>query len=236
MKYLLLLPLLLLPLFGCADSSTTGNIRGYDIRVDISQNSAPVSLTFPLTVDATSSTDQTTEGEASIAPDVNLQLVQPGATGSLSGADSILKDTVSKFQNLLKKDAEQEAVEQLPVVPSVAPPAAEEPVAPTEPVIPSEPTEPNTGELTYETKFHHTQTNGPDPGKSLVMCPGQRMDFDRCTSNGVVIPRHKDGDGRETYWNMTEEPEGDIVCTKGDKKYLYPATITDSRGFVWGDC
>ena len=112
MRYLLLL--LPLMLFGCADSSTTGTNREYDIRVDISGNSGPVSLTFPLTVDATSSTDQTTEGEASIAPDVNLQLVQPGATGSLSGADSVLKDTVSRFQNILQKDAEKEAVEQLP--------------------------------------------------------------------------------------------------------------------------
>ena len=234
MKYLLLLlPLVLL---GCADSSTTGTNREYDIRVDISQNTGPVSLTFPLTVDATSSTDQTTEGEASVAPDVNLQLVQPGATGSLSGADSILKDTVSKFQNLLRKDAEKEAIEQLPATPPVAKEPVAAPEAPAAPAEPVSPSEPNTEELTYETKFHHTQTNGPDPGKSLVMCPGQRMDFDRCSVGGVVIPRHADGDGRETYWNMKEEPEGDIVCTKGDKKYLYPATITDSRGFVWGDC
>jgi hypothetical protein len=89
---------------------------------------------------------------------------------------------------------------------------------------------------TVETKFHHTQTDGPDGGKSLVLCPGQRMNFDKCVCNGVTIPRHKDGDGRETYWNMRQAPKGDIVCTKDGKEYIYPATRTDSRGFVWGSC
>jgi hypothetical protein len=234
MKYLALA--FLLTLTGCADSSTTGNIRGYDIRVDISQNSAPVSLTFPLTVDATSANDQTTENASDIAPDVNLQLVQPGATGSLSGTDSVLKDITSKFQNLLKEDSEQQVVDQLPV--EVKPEVPQE-VKPEEPVeVPLE----DSTELTedtpvaYETKFHHTQTNGPDPGKSLVLCPDQRMTFDSCSVGDVKIPLHGLDEGREIYWNMTEEPTGDIKCEKDGKTYLYPASTPDSRGFVWGKC
>ena len=62
------------------------------------------------------------------------------------------------------------------------------------------------------------------------------MNFDKCVSDGVTIPRHKDGEGRETYWNMRKEPKGDIVCTKGGKAYRYPASKTDARGFVWGKC
>jgi hypothetical protein len=185
MKYLALV--FLIALTGCADSSTTGNIRGYDIRVDISQNSAPVSLTFPLTVDATSANDQTTEGEASITPDVNFQLVQPGATGSLSGADSTIKDTISKFQNILRRDAEQEAIEQLPVItpPIVVP-------VPTEPTPPVEDIPPADGDLTYETRFLNTQTDSPEGGKVLALCPGDTRRFDKCTSNGVNLPFHRE--------------------------------------------
>lgn len=161
MKYLLLLlPLTLM--MGCADSSTTGTNREYDIRVDISQNTGPVSLTFPLTVDATSATDQTTKGEASITPDINLQLVQPGATGSLSGADSTIKDTISKFQNILKRDAEKEAIEQLSTEPATetpAEPATETPSEPTE--TPSEPTA--TDDIRTETGTYHGRHNGDRP-------------------------------------------------------------------------
>ncbi len=228
MRYLLLLlPMLMM---GCADSSTTGTNREYDIRVDISQNTGPVSLAFPLNVDATSSTDQTTEGEASIAPDVNLQLVQPGATGSLSGADSTIKDTISKFQNILRRDAEKEAVEQLPVVtpPVVVP-------VPAEPTIPED-IPPSEGGLTYETYFLNTQTASPEGGKVLALCPGDTRRFDKCTADGVNLPFHRLYNGGSLYWNMNEAPKGDIVCVLDGKQYLYPATNNDHRGRVTGSC
>jgi hypothetical protein len=227
MRYLLLLlPLMLL---GCADSSTTGTNREYDIRVDISQNTGPVSLTFPLNVDSTSSTDQTTEGQASISPDIRLQLTEGAATGAMSGADSLIKDVVSKYQPTIKREAEKQVIEQLPT----------KPAAPSAPVpVPDPPADipPANDPMTYETRFHHTQTGGPDGGKSMVMCPGQRMEFDRCTSDGVTIPFHGFDEGRELYWNMGAEPKGDITCTKGDKTYVYPASTPDARGFVWGKC
>lgn len=61
---------------------------------------------------------------------------------------------------------------------------------------------------------------------------GQTMNFDRCVVGNVVIPRHGDDNGRENYWNMFEEPVGDIVCTKGGNTYTYPAHST----LVWGGC
>jgi hypothetical protein len=122
-----------------------------------------------------------------------------------------------------------------PVKPEV-PPVKPEPVPEVPPVKPEVP--PVKPEVITNPRFHHTQTNGPDGGKSLVLCPGdERMNFVRCECNGVVIPRHKDGDGRETYWNMRQAPIGDIVCeTRDGKKYVYPATKVDPRGFVWGPC
>jgi hypothetical protein len=150
------------------------------------------------------------------------------STGSLAGADSTLKDVTSRLKTSIKEAALEKVKEQIEVQ------KPEEPTAePEEPVAPAEPSDPI---ASYETRFHHTQTAGPDSGKSLVLCPGQRMDFDQCVSGGVEIPRHKDGDGRETYWAMDKEPDDDIRCTKDGKTYLYPATITDSRGFVWGKC
>ena len=225
MKYfLLLLPLFLL---GCADSSTTGTVREYNIKVSIHDNFGPVTLDFPLRVDAVSENEQITENASDLSPDIRLQLTEGGGTGTMAGADAALKDVTSKLKNSIKEAALEKVKEQIEVQ------KPEEPATePEEPVAPADPADP----IAYETRFHHTQTAGPDSGKSLVLCPGQRMDFDKCTSNGIVIPRHKDGDGRETYWNMSKEPDGDILCVKGDKQYLYPATITDPRGFVWGKC
>jgi hypothetical protein len=133
MKYLvLLLPILMM---GCSMIPTTGVNREYDVRVYIQHNTGPVELSIPMTVDAMSDTKQDTSGEARVTPDVKLQLTQPGSTGAMSGADSILKDTVSRFQSILKKDAEQKAIEQLPVTPPVMvpvpnPPAAVDPIYP----------------------------------------------------------------------------------------------------------
>ena len=84
----------------------------------------------------------------------------------------------------------------------------------------------------YESRFHHTTTASSDGGKSLVLCPGQRIGFDRCESNGVEIPRHSDDHNRETYWNMFEEPRGDIVCVKDGKSYRYKADAP----VLFGDC
>jgi hypothetical protein len=85
----------------------------------------------------------------------------------------------------------------------------------------------------YQTKFDHT-TNDPqklkDGGKSLVLCPGQTMNFDKCSSNIVEIPRHSDDNGRETYWSMASAPVGDIVCKKDGKSYRYPASKLMTKG------
>jgi hypothetical protein len=84
----------------------------------------------------------------------------------------------------------------------------------------------------YETRFDHTTTGSSDGGKSLVLCSGQRMDFDKCTAGGVTIPYHGHDKGRVSYWNMREEPRGDIVCIKNGRSYRYKA----DRTMVYGNC
>ncbi len=84
----------------------------------------------------------------------------------------------------------------------------------------------------YETRFHHTATGSSDGGKSLVLCPGQDMDFDRCSTGRTDIPYHGRDEGRAIYWNMREEPSGDIVCTKNGRSYRYKA----DRTMVDGSC
>jgi hypothetical protein len=180
-----------------------------------------------------SENEQITENASDLSPDIRLQLTEGGGTGTMAGADAALKDVTSKLRNSIKEAAVEKLKEQVGD-------GGSEPVVPEEPELKDdvelEESDPISVNPSYETKFHHTQTAGPDKGKSLVLCPGQRMDFDKCTSGGINIPRHTDGEGRETYWNMTEEPDEDILCVKDGRFYLYPATITDSRGFVWGDC
>jgi hypothetical protein len=84
----------------------------------------------------------------------------------------------------------------------------------------------------YATRFHHTTTGGVDGGKSLVLCPGQRMNYSDCSVGSTSIPFHGFDEGREIYWNMKRVPSGDIVCTKNGKSYRYRANGT----FVSGQC
>jgi hypothetical protein len=107
--------------------------------------------------------------------------------------------------------------------PVVATPVVAAPVMATEP-------EPESAE--YESEFHHTSTGSSDGGKSLVLCPGQVMNFDSCSVGNVDIPYHGTDNGRHGYWNMREEPRGDIVCVKNGKSYKYKA---DSM-MVEGSC
>ena len=81
-------------------------------------------------------------------------------------------------------------------------------------------------------RFHHTTTGSSDGGKSLVMCPGQTVNFDSCDVGGVNIPFHGYDDGRETYWNMFQVPIGDIVCVKDGMSYTYRA----DEVIVFGQC
>lgn len=84
----------------------------------------------------------------------------------------------------------------------------------------------------YTSRFHHTTTGSSDGGKSLVLCPGQVMNFDKCEADGVSIPFHGYDTGRVIYWNMTRVPRGDINCVKDGKSYKYRADKT----LVYGDC
>ena len=141
--------------------------------------------------------------EASEAPSHQQN---PGSTATLSTAPK---------EAATEEKAPEEAAEE------VAAATVETKEAPPEPEV-----------TRYESRFHHTTTASSDGGKSLVLCPGQRIGFDRCESNGVDIPRHSDDHNRETYWNMFEEPRGDIVCVKDGKSYRYKANAP----VLFGDC
>jgi len=82
----------------------------------------------------------------------------------------------------------------------------------------------------YASKFHHTSTGSSDGGKSLVLCPGQVMNFDKCSVGDIDIPYHGLDKGRVSYWNMREEPRGDIVCVKNGKGYKYKANSVKVEG------
>ncbi len=91
---------------------------------------------------------------------------------------------------------------------------------------------PDNDDVAYQTKFHHTQTNGTDGGQSLVLCDDQDLMFDSCTAGDVNIPYHGKDEGRLSYWNMAEYSLEDIVCLKDGVKYKYPV----AQGMVNGDC
>jgi hypothetical protein len=176
MRYLLLL--LPLALLGCADSSTTGSIREYDITVNIHDNRGPVNLEFPLSVDATSSTDQITENASDIAPDLRLQLTEGGSTSALSGADSVLDGITSTLSAQLKEKAVEEAAKDLGVE---MPVKAEEPAeAPTA-----------TDDIQTESGTYHGRHNGDRPtwyfAKDFAQYPTPLMvDIPGCVENKLI--------------------------------------------------
>ncbi len=56
------------------------------------------------------------------------------------------------------------------------------------------------------------------------------MNFDKCSVGNVDIPYHGTDKGRQSYWNMSEEPRGDIVCVKNGKSYRYKANSVMVNG------
>lgn len=98
-------------------------------------------------------------------------------------------------------------------------------------------TEADNGDGAENYPFHHTTTASSDGGKSLVLCPGDNMEFDKVWCGRHTIPRHNDDNGRHTWWNGRRgaEPDGDIFAKKGNKVYRFPASRKD-RGIVYGSC
>jgi hypothetical protein len=128
------------------------------------------------------------------------------------------------------EEVEEFAMEKLAVL-AINVGFEEEPEAPPPPSEEVEPINPPEEELPYETKFHHTNKG------ALVLCPGQTMDFDSCSVDGVDIPRHNrnsGGDkGRELYMHTSHRPtNGDIICKKGGKEYKYKS----GGSIIYGSC
>jgi len=96
MKYLWLLPLLL---FGCADSSTKGNMteRTYDQQITVQNNSAAVSINFPVyaTVESASEVAQETQGTSTINPATDINLADKASMIAAKAAE--IQDAATDF-------------------------------------------------------------------------------------------------------------------------------------------
>ena len=214
-KFLLLVSSAFL-LTGClgADSSQTGDTttKRYDIEMVVTNSGdGKVDVTLPLNVTAATDTTSRQTAEGNTATSTRKAAVGwNGGTGALAEEQAVMEGFASLFQQW--QDNRKEGSDNTST-------AAKRPTENGQPkeIVPGVITEP---ELIYETRFHHTTEGSSDGGKSLVLCPRQKMGFDKCTVGDINLPRHDD-DGREGYWNMTEVPAGDIVCTKDGKSYRY---------------
>ena len=214
-KFLLLLSAAFL-LTGClgADSSQTGDTttKRYDIEMVVTNSGdGKVDVTLPLNVTAATDTTSRQTAEGNTATSTRKAAVGwNGGTGALAEEEAVMEGFASLFQQW--QDNREEGSDNTST-------AAKKPTETVqqEEIVTGAVVEP---ELVYETRFHHTTEGSSDGGKSLVLCPGQKMDFDKCSVGDIVLPRHDD-DGREGYWNMTAEPVGDIVCIKDGTSYRY---------------
>ena len=172
------------------------------------------------------------EAEQRTDPSTTIPVAQQGGQINLESQTEGAKATQDNRVDKTKTDSENTTSTETTVIEAVP---SKKPVNPGvtlggEPII-----VPESGEVeswVYETKFDHTQTAGSDGGKSLVMCPDETRIFDSCSADGVDVPYHGRDEGRITYWNMTEEPAGEITCTLGDEKFRYPA----GSNMVYGEC
>ena len=215
-------------LTGClgADSSQTGDTttKRYDIEMVVTNSGdGKVDVTLPLNVTAATDTTSRQTAEGNTATSTRKAAVGwNGGTGALAEEEAMMEGFASLFQQW--QDNRKEGSDNS----STTAKKLSETVQPEE-TVPGLVVEP---ELTYETRFHHTQTNGPDGGQSLVLCLGQDLMFDSCTAGDVNIPYHGRDKDRLAFWNMNKYREGDIVCEKDGEEYRYPANKT----LVYGDC
>ncbi len=197
-----------------ADVSGDENLRKYGDTTF--KNSGGGTQTINVTINASSETltdtDQTTDNDPRNETAPKLAVGLEGATAA-AGKENLIDGAVNSATRLLNNTKSEEA---------------EQTKTKVEPIKEKQ----SAGAEGYETKFHHTTTGSSDGGKSLVLCPGQVLDFEKCTSDGVVIPFHGYDTERVIYWNMTQVPRGDIVCTKNGDVYRYKANST----LVKGDC
>jgi hypothetical protein len=203
-------------LTGClgADSSQTGDTttKRYDIEMVVTNSGdGKVDVTLPLNVSAATDTTSRQTAEGNTATSTRKAAVGwNGGTGALAEEEAVMEGFASLFQQWQDNRKEHSDNSATTAKESTDAVQLEEGVTGAADV----------SELTYETRFHHTTQGSFDGGKSLVLCPGQKMGFEECLAGDIILPRHDD-DGREGYWNMTAVPAGDIVCTKDGKSYRY---------------
>ncbi len=234
MRILWLIPLLMLT--GCADSSTKGdsNLREYKDLVVIRDNPGTVNLTVNLSAssDQETATKQDTKNSSSIDPKTSVGLNGGSAALATDGAEFMMEGMSSLFQQWQdnrKTDSDNpissETTNNTTTETVEAEIVEEDLTEETETVVDND-------DVAYQTKYHHTQTNGTDGGQSLVLCPDQDIMFDSCSAGDVNIPYHGKDEGRLSFWNMTEYSTEDIICLKDGVKYKYPVT----EGMAYGDC
>jgi len=207
---------LLVFICACSSADVSGDetLRKYGDTKFTNEGSGTQNITVNIkgSSETTTDTDQTTDNDPANETSPNLAAGSEGAT-VLASDEGLVKgvtNTAKRMRDYSKKESEKQPATNTEIVPQ------KQPVETT----------------IYETKFHHTTTGSSDGGKSVVLCPGQTIDFDKCSASGVDIPFHGYDTGRIIYWNMKQVPAGDIICTKGGKTYRYRADKT----IVYGDC
>ena len=213
MRWIWLLTVLLL--VGCAE--TRGVNKELPMRIDQGGDSNTITMNIQLELESDTMGES---GDPRISPQTSASLYGPSQAAGTEALMDDLKYVIEKWMDNRKK----ETTTTTPPVP---------------PVEPEEPEEPGNGEIVINDPiwienypFHHTTTASSDGGKSLVMCPDETMMFDECSVGDVDIPFHGHDNDRIIYWNMTEEPSGDILCIKGNKGYVFPAGDV----IVYGEC
>lgn len=158
--------------------------------------------------------------------DGSLQIVyvEAAVVGNETGGDAKLPiDMTVKIAEALKSLGLGSP--ELEVLESVVAPKPK-----TKPTV--KPKEPVKVIVTGSDRHHHTTWASSDKGKSIVLCPGDSTQFDECHVGSVDIPFHGYDTERKIWWNMWEEPAGDIECTLGDTKY----TFKSDQAVNYGNC
>jgi len=214
----LILAVLTVLLNGCGGANTTGIAKKTDVK-----------NTFNITL------EEGNEGDVTISPDMkyaskqgdlgqetkNNSSVDPRTSAAFSDAAGLANAALDKASNDIK-DATMRVKHQSSVDNSNIHNSSAAPENPDTPGGEHDPAMPTIGDKIYPKRYHHTLVGGTDGGISFKACPGQILDYVKCSCEGIDMPRHnwvKDGtapaDNRQGWWRTKIEPKynTDIICT-----------------------
>ena len=237
MKRILISIIVVALLNGCGGANTTGIAKKTDVKniFNITQeagNTGDVTIS-PETRYASKQGDleQDTKNNSSVDPRTSAAFSDAAglANAAMDKASNDIKDATMRVKH-------QSSVDNSNIHNSSA--------AHENPDTPATEHDPPVSVVKYPSRYHHTLVGGSDGGISFMSCPGQELDYKKCSCEGIDMPRHgwkNDGstgdDGRQNWWNMFKEPKGDtdIVCvTKTGIEHRYK--INKKQILLKGNC